>query len=176
MIFGLTFSSLRLLILSLAALSQIYLFYRARRAIRSLHRSDRFKSLAVFGTGVAIFLLFALNLYILFRPIPWAYPSTAVQIGFFYPPAIWGLGSIVSALLLLLSQITGGAMRPPPRPMQHGAVFSRPARVRSSRRRFSCPDTAPPTPAGRAASRSSPSPSDAPCASSNSPIFTRAFT
>ena len=111
MIFGLTFSSLRLLILSLAALSQIYLFYRARRAIRSLHRSDRFKSLAVFGTGVAIFLLFALNLYILFRPIPWAYPSTAVQIGFFYPPAIWGLGSIVSALLLLLSQITGGIGR-----------------------------------------------------------------
>jgi len=111
MIFGLTFSSLRLLILSLAALSQIYLFYRARRAIRSLHRSDRFRSLAVFGTGAAIFLLFALNLYILFRPIPWAYPSTPAQIGFFYPPAIWGLGSIFSALLLLLSQIAGGIVR-----------------------------------------------------------------
>ncbi|OPY87206.1 MAG: putative metallophosphoesterase [Syntrophaceae bacterium PtaU1.Bin231] len=108
MIFGLTFSSLRLLILSLAVLSQIYLFYRVRKAIRSLHRPHRFKRLAIPAAGVAMVLLFAASLYIVFKPIPWVYPPTPAQVVFFYPPAVWGLGSIFSALLLLIFQLAGG--------------------------------------------------------------------
>jgi uncharacterized protein len=105
MMFGLPFATFRLTILTLALLAQIYLFLRARRVIRSSHRSDRFKSRAVGVAGTAICLLFAANLYILFLPIPWADPPAAAQIILFYPPVVWNLGSLFSALLLFLGQI-----------------------------------------------------------------------
>lgn len=111
MMFGLPFATFRLTILSLALLAQIYLFVRARRAIRSSRRSDRFKSRAVGVAGAAICLLFVANLYILFRPIPWADPPAAVQIILFYPPVVWNLGSLFSALLLVLGQIAGFLVR-----------------------------------------------------------------
>jgi len=111
MIPGLPFATFRLTILTLALLAQIYLFIRARQAICSSRRSDRFKSRAVGVAGAAICLLFAANLYILFRPVPWADPPAAAQIGLFYPPAVWGLGSIFSALLLFLGQVAGLLVR-----------------------------------------------------------------
>ncbi len=111
MMFGLPFATFRLTILSLALLAQIYLFVRARQAIRSSRRSDRFKSRAIGIAGAAICLLFAANLYILFRPIPWADPPAAAQIILFYPPVVWNLGSLFSALLLFLGQIAGFLVR-----------------------------------------------------------------
>lgn len=107
MIPGLPFGAFRWTILSLAVLSQIYLFFRARRAIRSSQRSERFKDRAVNAIGAFLVLIFAANLFILYRPIPWVYPPTAAQVGLFYPPAIWGVGSIFSALLLLVVQLFG---------------------------------------------------------------------
>ncbi|MCX5821545.1 MAG: metallophosphoesterase [Deltaproteobacteria bacterium] len=107
MMFGLPFATFRLTILTLALLAQIYLFLLARRAILSSRRSDRFKSRAVGAAGAAISLLFAANLDILFRPIPWADPPAAAQIILFYPPVVWNLGSLFSALLLFLGQIAG---------------------------------------------------------------------
>jgi predicted MPP superfamily phosphohydrolase len=111
MMFGLPFATFRLTILSLVLLAQIYLFVRARRAIRSSRRSDRFKSRAVGVAGVTICMLFAANLYILFRPIPWPDPPTAAQIILFYPPVVWNLGSLFSALLLFLGQAAGFLVR-----------------------------------------------------------------
>jgi len=105
MIPGLPFGAFRWTILSLAVLSQIYLFFRARRAIRSSQRSERFKSRAVGAVGAFLILVFAANLFILYRPIPWVYPPTAAQAGLFYPPAVWGVGSIFSALLLMVVQL-----------------------------------------------------------------------
>jgi predicted MPP superfamily phosphohydrolase len=99
------FATLRLAILTLAILAQLYIFARARQAIRSSHRSDRFKSRAICLMGLAIGLLFVLNWYILTRPIPWVDPPRAAQFGLFFPPAMWSLGSLFSALLLLLTQI-----------------------------------------------------------------------
>ncbi|HOG18105.1 MAG TPA: metallophosphoesterase [Syntrophales bacterium] len=137
MIFGLTFSSLRLLILSLAVLSQIYLFYRVRKAIRSLHRPHRFKRLAVLAAGVAMVLLFAASLYIVFKPIPWVYPPTPAQVVFFYPPAVWGLGSIFSALLLLIFQLAGGIGGAALRLLRKAACrAAAPAPADDGRRRF----------------------------------------
>lgn len=107
MIFGLPFATFRVTILTLLFLAQIYLFLRARRAIRSSRRSDRFKSGAVAAAGAAISTLFAANLYILFRPIPWVDPPAAAQIILFYPPVVWSLGSLFSALLLFLGETAG---------------------------------------------------------------------
>jgi predicted MPP superfamily phosphohydrolase len=109
--FGLPFATFRLTILSLALLAQIYLFVRARRAIRASGRSDRFKSRAVGIVGTATCLLFVANLYLLFRPVPWIDPPAAAQIILFYPPTVWSLGSLFSALLLFLGQVVGFLVR-----------------------------------------------------------------
>ena len=166
MIPGLPFATFRLTILTLALLAQIYLFIRARQAIRSSRRSDRFKSRAVGVAGAAICLLFAANLYILFRPVPWADPPAAAQIGLFYPPAVWGLGSIFSALLLFLGQVAGLLLRlivrlchrlagRRPFPSIRGAASCfRPGRAACLQCRCCSPDTAFPMPAGEAMSKS----------------------
>jgi predicted MPP superfamily phosphohydrolase len=105
------FATFRWIILSLAVLAQIYLYLRARQAIRRSHRSDRFKSRAIPLVGVSIALLFVVNMYIMSRPLPWIDPPTAAQIGLFYPPAVWGLGSLLAALLLGITQVAGGVRR-----------------------------------------------------------------
>lgn len=107
----LSFGTLRFIVVSLAIFAQIYLFVRIRSAIRSSERSDRIKSLAVFLSGAAIGLLFAMNVLILLKPIPWLNPSVATQALLFYLPAVWGIGSILSALLLVFSQAAGSLGR-----------------------------------------------------------------
>jgi len=136
MIFGMQFATLRLTILTLAVLAQIYLFVRIRHFIRSLGRSERFKSRAVRLVGAGIGLLFGLNGYILFRPIPWVDPPMAAQLGLFYPPTVWAFGSLFSALLLCLIRIVGRRGRMIFRLYQHltGQTASTP--VNLSRRRF----------------------------------------
>jgi len=107
----LTFGTLRFIVVSLAVFAQIYLFVRIRRAIKTSEKSDRFKSLAVFLSGAAIGLLFAMNVLILLKPIPWVDPPVATQALLFYLPAVWGIGSILSALLLVFSQAAGSLGR-----------------------------------------------------------------
>jgi predicted MPP superfamily phosphohydrolase len=102
---GLPFGSLRIIIMGLAVLAQITLFLCIRHAIRSSPRSDRFKSRAVLLAGAAIALLFSANWQIMFRPIPWVDPPLTVQYTLFYPPAIWGFGSLFSGLLLGLTLV-----------------------------------------------------------------------
>ena len=111
MAYGMKFANLRLIILALAVLSQIYIFIHIHHIIKSSRISGRFKSWASLITGVVIFLLFALNLYFLFIPVPWPDPSGAIQYMLFYPSAIWGLGSVFSALLLFVFQVTGAVAR-----------------------------------------------------------------
>ena len=107
----LTFGTLRFIIVSLALFAQIYLFVRIRHAIRSSERSGRTKSLAIVLAGALIGLLFAMNVLILLKPIPWVDPPAAAQALFFYLPAVWGIGSILSALLLVCSQAAGSVGR-----------------------------------------------------------------
>jgi len=52
-------------------------------------------------------LLFVLNGYTLFRPIPWVDPPVAARFGLFYPVAAWNFGSLFSALLLFLTRVIG---------------------------------------------------------------------
>lgn len=107
----LAFGTFRLIIVSLAVFAQIYLFWRIRRAIRSSGRSGRRTTLAVALAGVLIGALFAANLHIMHTPIHWVDPPGLAQAFFFYAPAVWGFGSIFSALLLLVAQLIGGAGR-----------------------------------------------------------------
>jgi predicted MPP superfamily phosphohydrolase len=101
------FPRLRLIVLAVVLLAQVYLFVRIRRAIRSSRRSDRFKSWAIHLVGAAMVLLFVLNGYTLFRPIPWVDPPMAARFGLFYPVAAWSFGSLFSALLLFLTRVIG---------------------------------------------------------------------
>ena len=104
---GMPFPFLRIIIFSLTVLSQIYLFIRARQFIRGWRRTDRFKARFSRAVALAISLLFAMNLYITFRPVPWVEPPLAVQTILFYLPAVWSLGAISSAVLLCLMQVVG---------------------------------------------------------------------
>jgi len=104
----LLFGTFWLIIISLAVLAQMYLFWRIRQAIRSSRGSGRRASLAVALAGVAIGVLFAANWHIVATPIPWLNPPTLAQAVLFYAPAVWGFGSIFSALLLLIAQFIGG--------------------------------------------------------------------
>jgi hypothetical protein len=104
---GLPFLGFRMTILLIAALAQVYIFIRASRAIHSSSRPQPFKRRAALAVGAALVLLFAANAFIMFRPIPWVDPPAAVRIGLLYPPAVWSLGSIFCALLLLVTQLAG---------------------------------------------------------------------
>lgn len=136
MILGLHIAAFRWSILTLAILAQIYLFVRARQAIRSSRRSNRFKSRTIRLVGAAIGLFFVMNLCLLFRPIAWVDAPMAAQIGLFYAPAVWSIGSLFSALLLCLTQVTAGLGRMGVR-LYRGLAGQRASRsVDPGRRRF----------------------------------------
>jgi predicted MPP superfamily phosphohydrolase len=129
-------TTFRLTLLAPAVLVQLYLFFRARRAIRSSPRSERFKARTIRLVGAAIGLLFAANASIMFKPIPWLDPPAAVEVGLFYPAAIYSLGSIFCALLLLIVQLAGGLGRLVVR-LFHGLTDrAAPLTVDPGRRRF----------------------------------------
>jgi len=136
MIFGMQFSTLRWTVLSVGVVAQLYLYIRARQAIRRSRRSDRFKSRAVPLVGAGIALLFVMNLYLMSRPVPWIDPPTAAQIGLFCPPAVWSLGSLFAALLLGLSQIASGLRRMVARLYRGPADQNNPEPRDPGRRRF----------------------------------------
>src|SRR5512145_2210108 len=104
MISGTPFGSLRIIIMTIAVLSQVYLFLRLRHVIKHSHRSHRFKSLTAPLVGAAIGLLFVMNWHVMYRPIPWVDPPMAAQVFLFYGPAVWTFGSLFSAILLFFIQ------------------------------------------------------------------------
>jgi hypothetical protein len=136
MIFGIRFPRLRLIIVALVLLAQLYLFFRIRRAILSSDRSDRFKLWSIRVIGAAICLLFLLNAYILFIRIPWVDPPLAAQLGLFYPVAVWNFGSLFSALLLFLTQVAGRLWRIVAKRYRGRIDLTAPTPVNLSRRRF----------------------------------------
>jgi len=133
---GVKFATLRLGILTAAVLAQIYLFLRLRQAVRGSRRSEPWKSRVIDAAGAAIVFLFVINGYILFRPIPWVDPPAAIEVALFYPAAVWGLGSIFLALLLVLVQLLVGLGRVAVRlgrgPVTRGSAIA----MNPARRRF----------------------------------------
>ena len=108
---GVHFGQLRLIISTVAVLAQFYLFLRIGQVIRASRRSNLCKSLLIGAVGLTIASLFAMNTFILSRPIPWVDPPAVADVILFYFPAVWTFGSIFSALLLGLAQLLGGLGR-----------------------------------------------------------------
>jgi len=86
--------------------------------------------------GAAIGLLFAINAYILLKPVPGAEQPAAVRAVLFYLPAVWTFGAVLSALFLCLWQARGSLRR-----LRAGASRKPASRTASShfsadRRRF----------------------------------------
>jgi predicted MPP superfamily phosphohydrolase len=104
-----SFWTFRLVIVGLAVFAQVYLFLRIWAAVR--RRAPRRGLVVALLCGLVITLLFAANWRIMNAPVPWVDPPAVAQALFFYAPAIWSFGSILSALLLLTAQLGGGLVR-----------------------------------------------------------------
>lgn len=102
---GLKFATLRLIILTAAALAQVFLFLQLRQALRSSRLSERCRSWASGMVAAVIILLCAINYYIMTRPLPWVHPPWMAKVILFYPATVWSLGSTVAALLLVMVQL-----------------------------------------------------------------------
>jgi hypothetical protein len=127
---------LRWTILTLAVLAQVYLFVRIRQAILSSERPAAAKSWCIRLVGAAICLLFALNAYILLRPIPWVEPPAVVRVGVFHVSAVWTFGSLFSALLLLVTRAAAVVGRAAFGRFRRAQRPGAPAGVDLGRRRF----------------------------------------
>jgi hypothetical protein len=108
---GVHFGQLRLIISVVTVLAQFYLFLRIGQVIRASQRSNRCKSILIGAVGLTIASLFAMNTFILSRPIAWVDPPAVADVILFYCPAVWTFGSIFSALLLGLAQLLGWMVR-----------------------------------------------------------------
>ncbi|MGA9756537.1 MAG: metallophosphoesterase [Desulfobaccales bacterium] len=105
------FGQLRLIISVVVVFAQFYLFLRIGQVIRASQRSNLCKSILIGVVGLTIASLFAMNTFILSRPIPWVDPPAVADVILFYFPAVWTFGSILSALLLGLAQFLVGVGR-----------------------------------------------------------------
>jgi hypothetical protein len=105
------FGQVCLIISVVAVLAQFYLFLRIGQVIQAWQRSNLCKSILIGTVGLTIASLFAMNAFILSRPIPWVDPPEVADVILFYFPAVWTFGSIFSALLLGLAQLLMGLGR-----------------------------------------------------------------
>ncbi len=130
------FATLRVIILAIAVLAQVYLFVRARKAILSSRRPDSLKSVIIPLAGIVIGLLFAANAYVLAARVVWPDPPVVARILLFYLPAVWAFGSIFSALLLCVAQATGAVVRKAIRPFAGKERPNSPTPENPDRRQF----------------------------------------
>lgn len=100
-----SFTLIRGIILVIAVFSQVYLFFIVRRAVLSSSKPEPLKSGAVWAIGLGMVVLSFLDLHALTRQMRWVEPSYLISIWFYYLPAIWVLGSVLSAAVLISAQL-----------------------------------------------------------------------
>jgi hypothetical protein len=83
-------------------------FSESGRVIKASQRSNLCKSILIGAVGLTIASLFAMNAFILARPILRVDPPEVADVILFYFPAVWTFESIFSALLLGLAQLLRG--------------------------------------------------------------------
>jgi len=126
----------RLVTMTVPALAQIYLFFRVCKAVRTFRRSRAAKSLIVCLVAAAMGLLFALNGYILSRPVPKPDQSAALRAVLFYAPAICGFGAVFSALFLCVVQAASALRRMFVHSFRKAAEQTVSSHLNADRRRF----------------------------------------
>jgi uncharacterized protein len=130
------FSTIRLMIVAIAGLAQLYLFFRIEKAIRSSRHSARFKSCAITLIGSVMGLLLLMNGYVVAKPVSWVDPPIVARALLFYLPAVWAIGSIFSCLLLCLFQIVGSLWRISTKPIHSSNGHNPSSPENHDRRRF----------------------------------------
>ena len=136
MIFGMPFRVFFWLVFTVALLSQVYLFFRIRSAILASKIPGRRKTALTAFLGAGMFLLFAANAILLFRPVLWIDPPLAAEFVLFDLPAVWTLGGIFAAFLLLVFRLCGGFCRFAFRARPAADAHPLPDPVDGGRRRF----------------------------------------
>jgi predicted MPP superfamily phosphohydrolase len=131
-----SFYTFRLVIVGLAVFAQVYLFLRIWMAIRNGRAWGRWSLLTGGVVGIAITLLFAANWRVMNSPVAWVDPSGVAQAVFFYAPAVWTFGSMLSAVLLLITQALGGLVRAGRWLLRAAGAAREPRPVDIGRRRF----------------------------------------
>ena len=125
----------RILVFFVAILCQITSLRASGRPSAS-RASGSFRSRAVAAAGAAVVLLFALGGYVMATPISWLDPPRAVQLLMFYLPAVWVVGSISSALILIMFRGAGDLGRRAARIRREHTGKPVDAVVDTGRRRF----------------------------------------
>ncbi|MHC1742425.1 MAG: metallophosphoesterase [Syntrophobacteraceae bacterium] len=105
---GMYFQALRMSVVALTLIAQLYLLVRSVKAVRSRDGSPRVKlwQSVLVGTLLGFFLL--MNVLLLIRPVPRIDPPQPIRWFIFYLPAVWSFGSIFAALVLLSSPLMFG--------------------------------------------------------------------
>ena len=98
------FYSVRLTLVIASVAAQLYIFFTIRSVLLCSSRSERFKSLALWGAGLAMASLTVVFWFTTFNAV--ALPNTPgfMHTALFYIPAVWTLGSIFSAGTIMLIQ------------------------------------------------------------------------
>ena len=104
---GMLIAVFRTIVLTFTAVAQVYLFVNIRRAVKSLPLSGRFKSWAVVMTAVVHRRAFFSKQVFHVKPGHMGGPPGEAKTVLVYASAVWTLGSILSALILLVVRLAG---------------------------------------------------------------------
>lgn len=126
----------RIVVFSVLAAAQGYLFLRLREAIRRSAWPGWMQTAAVAGVGTLLGICYVLNIYIVVRRLPWVDPPFLAQVGVLYPVAIWSFASAFSALVLALLRSAGHIRRSALRLWRSLNGAAAPAAGDLARRRF----------------------------------------
>ena len=98
------FYSVRLTLVIASVAAQLYIFFTIRSALLCSRRSERFKSLASWGVGLVMASLTVVFWFTTVNAV--ALPDTPglLHTLLFYIPAVWNLGSVFSAVAIMLVQ------------------------------------------------------------------------
>ena len=98
------FYSVRLTLVIASVAAQLYIFFTIRSTLHCSGRSERFKSLASWGAGLAMASLTAVFWFTTVNAVAFPDIPGHMHTLLFYIPAVWNLGSVFSAGAIMMIQ------------------------------------------------------------------------